>query len=74
MPFMKAGWATIQTSRTMQEVVPDEDVIEHKGGFACKCKPEVLSEVYQGEVYWKTIHNSFDEFLDDEETEPYKGL
>ena len=74
MAFMKTGWATTRTSETQLEVWPDYDIIEHKHSFACPCNPTVDSAVHDGIVYWTTIHNSFDEYLDESETEPYKGL
>ena len=74
MSFMKSGWANIQTSPTTSETLPDHDVIEHKHGIACKCNPEVISEVYRDEVHWRIIHNSFDEFLEEDQTEPYETL
>lgn len=74
MAYMKAGWATIRTSQTVEEVLPSHDVIEHKNQFTCPCNPTIRSEVYGDTVYWSIIHNSFDEYLDETDTEPYKGL
>ena len=74
MPYTKTGWKTFQTSQTQVEVWPEYDVIEHKHSFSCKCNPTVESEVYDGLVIWTTIHNSFDEYLDEDQVETYKGL
>lgn len=72
---MKAGWATLQTSDSMYELLPSHDVIEHKKGIVCSCNPEVTSWIDDnGKVIWGVSHNSFDEYLDDDLTEPYKGL
>lgn len=74
MAYMKAGWATIRTSHAVTEVVPSHDVIDHKSQIACLCKPTIETSMINGEVYWYIIHNSFDEYLDDDLCEPYKGL
>lgn len=52
------------------------DVIEHKHKFTCPCNPTVEAAVNEenGTFVWITTHNSFDEYLDDDMTEPYKGL
>lgn len=74
MVYMKAEWRTIQTSRTMVEVLPSHDIIDHESSFTCICNPGIDSQVMNGVVYWTIIHNSFDETLDDNELEPYKDL
>jgi len=75
MAYEKAGWATITAPSGDLHILPSHDVIEHKNRFHCVCNPTV--EVYKdltGKIYWVTTHNAFDEFLDDSQTEPYKGL
>lgn len=74
MAWIRTGWATVRTSPTLTEVIPEFDVIDHKSSFACKCNPIVESMMSYGEVHWHIIHNAFDEFLDDDLTEPYKGI
>ena len=72
--YMKAGWATIQTSETVLNVLPSHDIIEHKNTFYCPCHPVIESQMANGNVYWTIIHCSFDEVLDEDQLEPYNGL
>lgn len=72
----KTRWLVNWTSQNSVETWPEHDVIEHKHKFTCPCNPrvEAILNEDEGTFVWHTIHNSFDEFLDESETEPYKGL
>jgi len=74
--MMRAGWQTVWTSNNTVEEWPSHDVIEHTHNFTCLCNPKVeaLVDTDTGTFIWKTTHNTFDEFLDEDQTEPYKGL
>ena len=72
--YEKAGWTTIPTAETVTHVLPSHDVIEHRENFICICKPYIEHEVWNDRVYWREVHNSFDEFLDEDQVEPYRGL
>lgn len=75
MAYMKAGWSTTRTSPNTYETWPSHDVIEHRHSFTCPCNPKVEGKIDDyGDVWWYTIHNSFDETLDESQTEPYTGL
>lgn len=74
MAYMKAGWIAVRAYETVTEYLPSHDVIEHKSQIACVCKPDIQTEIYRNTVYWTVVHNSFDEYLDESETEPYKEL
>jgi len=72
----KAKWLQNWTSDNTCEVWPENDVIEHKHKFTCPCNPtvEAIFNHDAGTFVWQTTHNSFDEFLDESEVEPYTGL
>jgi hypothetical protein len=68
-------WLVNWSSATNVETWPEHDIIEHKHKFTCPCNPKVETFYNaQGQLVWHTIHNSFDEYLDDADKEPYKGL
>lgn len=74
--FQKTGWMTLRTSPLTCETLPEFDILEHRErNFACPCNPKIESFINDfGNVEWMIVHNSFDEYLGDDETEPYKGL
>ena len=75
MGIEKAAWKTFWTAPTIAETWPSHDVINHKHSFLCPCNPKVhVIWAEGGEPGWQIVHNTFDEFLDETQTEPYKGL
>jgi hypothetical protein len=75
MGMMKTEWSTIRTSHNAFQVLPKFDIIDHVEKFNCPCNPKVEAQISSmGEVQWMTIHNSFDEYLDEDLIDPYIGL
>lgn len=75
--MQKADWQTIRTpDGGSAHILPVQDVIVHRTRFTCPCNPQVEARVNDESTkgIWVVTHNSFDEYLDESETEPYKGL
>jgi hypothetical protein len=74
--LQKAKWVTQWTSSSTLETWPEYDIIDHTHKATCICNPKFLAVLnHENNTFaWQTVHNSFDEYLDESETEPYTGL